>query len=108
MYKCVLLILIIFSAPSFAGSKCQTQWDSLKLVQQQLRHQSYEWLRDRERRKHKEYQACRKSKNNKSSKTKKHTTSKQSTYTQYKQLPSYRPYRSTISQVNVTGRFKGD
>lgn len=63
MYKFILLILIIFSTPSFAGSKCQTQWDSLKLVQQQLRHQSYEWLRDKERRKHKEYQDCRKRKN---------------------------------------------
>ena len=108
MYKLVIFLFIIFSAPSFAGSKCQTQWDSLKAVQQQLRHQSYEWLRDKERRKHKEYQDCRKGKNNKSSKTKKYTTSKQSAYTQYKQSPSYRPYRSTISKVNVTGRFKGD
>ncbi len=63
MYKLAVFLFIIFCTPSFAGSKCQTQWDSLKLVQQQLRHQSYEWLRDKERRKHKEYQDCRKRKN---------------------------------------------
>lgn len=60
MYKFALLLFVIFSFPSFAGSKCQLEWDSLKAVQSQLRHQSYEWLRDKERRKHKEYQDCRK------------------------------------------------
>ena len=63
MYKLILFLLVLFSFPLFAGSKCQLEWDALKSVQNQLRQKSYEWLREKERRKHKDYQACRKGKN---------------------------------------------
>ena len=56
MYKLATLLFVVFSLPAFAASICQTEWDAYKAVQKQLRQQSYEWLRDKERRKHKEYQ----------------------------------------------------
>lgn len=108
MYKFLLLLFVIFSFPSLAGSKCQLEWDSLKAVQSQLRQYSYEWLRDKERRKHKEYQDCRKHKNNKSSSTKKNTYKTQKNYAQNKPIPKYRPYRSTTSKVKVAGRYSGE
>ncbi len=108
MYKFAFLLFIVFSLPSFAGSKCQLEWDSLKSVQSQLRKNSNEWLRNEERRRHKIYQDCRKGKNNASSKTQKHRTQKQTSYTKYKSTPKYRPYRSTTSKVNVKGRFSGE
>ena len=108
MYKLTILLFVIFSLPAFAASKCQTEWDAYKAVQKQLRQQSYEWLRDKERRKHKEYQDCRKSKNNKSSSTIKPSSNNQKTYAKYKPLPKYGAYPCIPSKVNVAGRYSGE
>ena len=58
----VVLIFMLCSIPSNAATKCKAEWDSLKSVQSQLRHQSTEGLRQKEHQKHNEYQACRKRK----------------------------------------------
>jgi hypothetical protein len=62
MYKSAVFLIIIFSAPSFAGSKCQYEWNALKKVQAQLRHQSTQRLRNLEHKKNRKYQDCRKGK----------------------------------------------
>ena len=72
MYKLAIFLFIIFSAPSFAGSKCQYEWDALKKVQGQLRHRSTQWLLDKEHKKSREYQNCRKGKTK--SRTKKYSS----------------------------------
>ncbi|MGB1261488.1 MAG: hypothetical protein ACPG52_01155 [Cognaticolwellia sp.] len=118
MVKFALSIFIIFtcfSQPSFAGSKCQFEWDALKNVQSQLRHRSSQWLRDQEHKKHREYQDCRKAKNNKSSKVKKYARNNQKAVTQYRKAKTqyrkpirFKKNRSTISTVSVKGLFTGE
>jgi hypothetical protein len=107
MYKFILLILIIFSHQSFAGSKCPDEWNALKSIQSHLRNNSTEWARSEERRRHKTYQECRKRKNNTLTKTKSYSNKSQETYNQFETLPENKAYRSSISKVNIKGRFKG-
>ena len=85
---------------------CQLEWNALKAVQSQLRQNSYEWLRDKERRKHTEYQNCRKGKNKESTKAKNnldkmYSNKKQKPYKKRNSVAKYRAYDSTISKVNV-------
>lgn len=109
MYKFALLLLVIFSFPSFAATKCKLEWDALKNVQSQLRHNSTEWLRDKERRNHKAYQDCRKGKKKRKTKNKSYIANSSQNYTQYnKPLPNYRPYGSTINKLKIKGLFTGD
>ena len=69
MYKLILITLVLFSNQTFAKSKCQYEWNSLKKVQDQLRQKSTERLRKKEHKKHNEYQNCRKGKNKSARKT---------------------------------------
>ena len=117
MHKFALCIFIIFTAysqPSFAGSKCQLEWDALKSVQSQLRHKSSQWLRNQEHERHRKYQDCRKAKNNKSTKTKKYIRHNTKSIVQYNKPTHqnrtpmrYQKNRSTISTVSVKGLFTG-
>jgi hypothetical protein len=86
---------------------CQDEWDALKSIQSHMRKNSTEWARQEEHRRHKTYQDCRKGKNKQSEKSKNHSNNNQ-TYTHYRVPIKHKKYRSTISKVNVNGRFKGD
>ena len=66
MYKLILIVLVLLSNQTFAKSKCQYEWNSLKKVQDQLRKNSTQQLRNKE---HREYQNCRKGKTKTARKT---------------------------------------
>ncbi len=59
----LIAILALLSTPSHSASKCETEWNSLKATQAQLRHNSTEQLRQKEHVRHTAYQNCRKGKN---------------------------------------------
>lgn len=98
---------MLISTHSEAKSKCEFEWNALKSVQSQLRHQSTEYLRDKERVKHQKYQDCRKGKNKTSTKVK-----AKKTYRYYaKNNNSY--YKNTRnsfnnSPVTMKTKFKGE
>lgn len=114
MYKLILFLLVLFSFPLFAGSKCQLEWDALKSVQNQLRQKSYEWLREKERRKHKDYQACRKGKNrekaqSRSTRTSQNYNNQVSNINGSNHISNYRAPRTQHKTViNIKGYFKGE
>ncbi len=59
----LIAILALLSTPSHSASKCETEWNSLKATQAQLRHNSTEQLRQKEHVRHTAYQNCIKGKN---------------------------------------------
>ncbi|MGK2234544.1 MAG: Ni/Co efflux regulator RcnB [Colwellia sp.] len=103
----IIIFFFIFSNLSIAGSKCQMEWNALKNVQTQLRHQSTQRLRDKEHSKHSEYQECRKGNKNQHSKTRRYSDSDKAKLSQNKKPIKYKKYSSTISKVNVKGLFTG-
>lgn len=104
----VTIILLITSNQTIAKSKCELEWNALKAVQSQLRQKSTEYLRDKERIKHKEYQNCRKGKKKKS-KTYKTETNHKKTKTKYKKN-SYQKYSAKNIKYSgsIKGKFKGE
>jgi len=109
MDKLLILIFIIFSAPSLASSKCQFEWHALKNVQSQLRQKSTQWLRNQEHLKHSEYQDCRKGKSKRTSKAKNVADKSPSAVTRNnKPISQVKQYRSTMNKVHVKGLFTGE
>lgn len=106
MLKILLIIgLLTVSNQTFAKSKCEREWNDLKSIQTQMRHRSTEYLRNKEREKHKEYQDCRKGKKKKSKKYK-----RKANYNNQSTNNTYRKYTSnTITNtVSLKGKFSGD
>lgn len=105
----VAISLLIVSNQTIAKSKCEREWNALKSVQSKLRHKSTEYLRNKEHRKHKKYQDCRKgkTKSSKKSRTKTYSSTPKNTYK--KHYPNYY-VRNTFnsSSVNVKAKFKGE
>lgn len=106
MLKILITIgLLIVSNQTFANSKCEREWNDLKSIQTQMRHKSTEYLRNKERDKHKEYQNCRKGKKKKSKKYKtKANYNKQSTNNTYRKYTS----NTITNTVSLKGKFNGD
>ncbi|MEY8216273.1 MAG: hypothetical protein RPR97_17530 [Colwellia sp.] len=104
----ITIALLIVSNQASAISKCEREWNDLKSIQSQMRHRSTEYLRDKERDKHKEYQSCRKDKNKKS-KSYKTKTKHKNPKTTYKSH-SYPRYSSNNIKYSgsIKGKFKGE
>lgn len=102
----IAIILLIISIQSPAKSKCELEWNALKAVQAQLRNKSTEYLRNKERKKHTEYQNCRKGKSKKNSN--KHVI--KNTYNPQKKYYSNRKIRNSFgnSKVNIKSKFTGE
>lgn len=102
IYKLAFIVIVLFSSSTFAKSKCQNEWDALKSVQSQLKHKSTEWLRDKERKKHTEYQDCRRGK------IKSINSNNQ---TKYSEKRSSQPYKTKriikTKKSNFSGGIKG-
>ena len=102
----IVITLLVISNQSLAKSKCEKEWDALKAVQAQLRHKSTEYLRNKERIRHTEYQNCRKGKSKKSS----NGNSVKTTYKPQKKYYSNKKVRNSFgnSKVNIKSKFTGE
>jgi len=107
MYKIIFIALILLSNQAFSASKCEHEWNAFKKVQDQLRQKSTQWLRDKEHRKHNEYQHCRqgKSKKSKAEKTK-IKKYKSKNVVAYQKPKVYKQYNSKYSG-QIKGLFTG-
>ncbi len=110
-----LIILIFFSNHAYAVSKCQYEWNALKKVQELLRKQSTQRLRDLEHKKHNTYQNCRKGKNKTYNKKKNklnleniYSGKKQKAWLKYYRTPQYCKNPSTEKKREACIKQRND
>jgi len=102
IYQLAIIASALFSNLVFAELKCKTEWDALKDVQTQLRHKSTEWLRDKEHKKHSEYQKCRRNTNKQSS------SNSRTKHYEKQRIQTYSPKQlAKIKKSNYSGNIKG-
>ncbi|MCJ8318737.1 MAG: hypothetical protein MJK12_03835 [Colwellia sp.] len=106
MIRIIFIVLLIISNQTFAKSKCQKEWDSLKSIQALMRQRSTEYYRQEEHKRHDIYQNCRKKKNNNQVKEKKsYTTKNKKNYITNK---SYTGKQASYTRdIHLKGLFTG-
>ncbi|WP_448568902.1 hypothetical protein [Thalassotalea ganghwensis] len=108
-----LLLAAVFSPNANASIKCQSEWQSLKHTQQLMRHKSTETLRQKEHKKAKAYQDCRRGKTKPKIEINKKNLTTNSTHKQRQNTASKskinksEPIKYTRS-INVSGKFSGE